>query len=105
MAAAGLGAAFARWPGALRRSRGTELSCAEPLGLLESRSPAGPVASLRAFCQVLECCPNPCFSQIRISAGEGGNSCIKMETHPFCQAINSASYGNQEIPAFAVPLR
>lgn len=23
-----------------------------------------------------------------------------MEMHPFCQAINSASYGNQDIPVF-----
>lgn len=28
--------------------------------------------------------------------GGGGNSCVRMETPPSCQAINSASYGNPE---------
>lgn len=55
-----------------------------------------------ACCQVLENCPNLYFLQALFSAGGGGNSCIKMEMHPFCQAINSASYGNQEVPAFTL---
>ena len=58
------------------------------------------VGCFGACCQVLENCPNLCFLQALFSAGGGGNSCIKMETHPFCQAINSASYGNREVPAF-----
>lgn len=61
------------------------------------------VGCFGACCQVLENCPNLRFLQALSSAGGGGgNSCIKMETHPFCQAINSASYGNREVPAFTL---
>ena len=58
------------------------------------------VGRVTACCQVLENRPNLCFLQALFSAGGGGNSCIKMEMHPCCQAINSASYGNGEVPAF-----
>ncbi|KAM6191180.1 uncharacterized protein WM294_012863 [Sarcoramphus papa] len=86
-----------------RRFRGTEERCAGPLNFCwKPGSPAGLVGCFGACCQVLENCPNLCFLQALFSAGGGGNSCIKMETHPFCQAINSASYGNREVPAFTL---
>lgn len=57
----------------------------------------------RSHCQVLQNCLNPCFlDNFFFSAGGGGNSCTKMEMHPFCQAINSASYGNRGVPAFVL---
>lgn len=96
----GHGGPCAALTGAFEEQRSRALVCSTSAGNLEV--PRAPRGMLHTRCQALENRPNLCSLQAFFSSAGGGNSHIKMETRPFCQAINSASYGNREVPAFTL---